>query len=132
VITRCINATECPEPGSERARVMSQLPYRSLTGSLMYATLLVLAYLGGTREKGVRFTASGTRSVAALRMRAFVDASFAPEAETIGDPRSCGGTLVQLLGGPVLVSCDRHGRSTLSTMESEYLQLSNGVRGIEW
>ncbi len=39
---------------------------------------------------------------------------------------------MQLLGGPVLVSCDRHGRSTLSTMESEYLQLSNGVRGIEW
>jgi hypothetical protein len=161
VITRCTDKTECPEPGSERAREMSKLPYRSLTGSLMYAAVVtrpetlkvvtdlsrfnsnpgiahwraalhVLAYLGGSREKGLRFTASGTRSRAALRLRAFVDASFAPEAESVADPRSCGGTLVQLLGGPVMVSCDRHGRTTLSTMESEYAQLSNGVRNIEW
>ncbi len=45
---------------------------------------------------GIRFTASGTRSLSALRLRAFVDASFAPEAESVADPRSCGGTVVQL------------------------------------
>jgi hypothetical protein len=161
VVTRCIDSTECPEPGSEKASEMARLPYRSLTGSLLYAAVVtrvdvlkvvsdlarynanpgmahwraglhVLAYLGGTRDVGIRFTASGTRSLGALRLRAFVDASFAPEAESVADPRSCGGTVIQLLGGPVLAQCCRHGKTTLSTMESEFCQLCDGAREVEW
>jgi hypothetical protein len=92
-----------PAPGSAEAALMATLPYRGLVGSILFAAvstrpdinnavmdltrflnnpgrqhwkaaLHVLLYLRGTSALGIRFTASGRRDLARLRLLAQVDA----------------------------------------------------------
>jgi transposase InsO family protein len=160
VVEHCIDRSMCPADGSDAAREMRVLPYRSLVGVLLYpaictrpdifkivhdlarvthnpglahwrAALHVLRYLSGTRTLGLRFTATGRRDALSLQIVMFVDASFAPDV-AVGDGRSCGGYMAMLGGAPVLVSVDRHSCTTTSTMESEYVQLAMCCKENGW
>jgi hypothetical protein len=138
----------CPVVDSSEAHVMATLPYRELVGSLLFAAISTrpdiskavsnlsrylnapgrphwkaavycLHYLKGTSHLGIRFTASGRRSMRALRLSALVDASFAPHWKE-GDGRSVTGFFLRLAHGPLFWDTHLQDTSSISTAESEF------------
>jgi hypothetical protein len=95
------------------------------------AALHVLLYLRGTSTLGIRFTASGRRDLARLRLLAQVDASFAPDWKE-NEARSITGYFLRLAFGPLYWETHRQPTPAQSTGESEYVALAVCCATIIW
>jgi transposase InsO family protein len=89
----------------------------------MAAARRVLAYLGGTRELGLRYAPGGEG--AALDLVGFADASFADDERS---SRSTAGFVFTLGGTAVAWRSKLQSLVTLSTAEAEYVALSDACK----
>lgn len=141
---------------TEAKILLDKLPYRALTGSLLYAVVTtridiafavsylcrfndsystshwqaakqVLRYLSSTSDTGLFYPYGNSDSVPKLEI--YSDADYARCNQT---RRSVGGTVVRLNGCVVGYSSRRHKCVTRSTCEAEYVQLSDSVTDALW
>lgn len=90
----------------------------------------ILRYLQGTKEKGMTLTPSNNFDV-----HCYVDADFAGtwSVEDDQEPvsvKSRSGHLITFMGCPLLWSSKMQSQIALSTMEAEYIALSNSMRDL--
>ena len=146
-----LSSRDCPEEG-ERYK-MSNVPYRSVIGSLMYlmvstrpdlaaplsilsrflanpgpihweATKKVLRYLRGTVSMGLKYQRTGS-----VDPVAFCDANWASCPDT---RRSSTGYVFLMSGGAVSWCCRRQSTTAQSSCESEYMAAAEAVRESIW
>lgn len=132
---------------------MSRIPYRELIGSLMYLSQYtrpdiafaasklsqynsnpgrahwiqakhVLRYLNKTKDLGLVYMATGDR-----RIQVYCDADWAGDQD---DRRFYSGVVVMMGGNLIHWRSTKQTSISTSTMESEYIALSHGVKEITW
>ena len=84
----------------------------------------VVDFLSSTRDLGIAF--DGSRGI---DLRVFVDADYAGCLET---RRSTTGIVVKLAGGPVAWKSKRQETVSTSTVEAEYVAISEGAKLVVW
>ena len=138
---------------ADLASVVSNFPYRSLVGSLLFLatrtrpdilfsiillsqyntchTILherclmqVLQFVLNTQEKAINLSACQGDD-----LQAFTDASWANDRD---DRRSFGGYLVFLGGVPLSWGCKKQSVVALSSMEAEFMAIVNCLREVNW
>ncbi|CAK9816458.1 Retrovirus-related Pol polyprotein from transposon TNT 1-94 [Anthophora quadrimaculata] len=138
-------------PSNEEERIeMKKKPYRELIGGLIYlanATRPDIAFAAGTLSRyssdpGKTHWELAKRVLRYLkdtihygihyvkdkeRLRAYTDTDWAGD---IDDRRSCSGNVIVLAGGPVSWKSKKQSSVSLSTMEAEYVALSEISREI--
>ena len=143
---------EVRNPAQEDDQVDDGYPYRELIGALMYlmictrpdlsysvsiaarkshrpstsdvaAVKRILRYLKGTVNVGLRLGGSH------ITLKAFADADFAADTES---RRSISGYVLFLGAGPISWTSRKQQLVTLSTVESEYVSLSEAAREVIW
>jgi hypothetical protein len=132
---------------------MLDVPYRSLVGSLIYASVCtrldisthvgelakfmanpgrehwdagkrIVRYLKGNADMGICFDGSQ-----GLRLVGYSDASWSDDVDT---RRSTSGYVFTLAGGPIAWNSKRQDDVSLSTMEAEYKALCAAVQEAIW
>lgn len=143
-ISTVLTKQSSPQTNEERIQ-MQNVPYRELIGALIYlsnatrpdiafvASALsrfctnpgpthwklakrVLRYLQGTLNCGIIYTESNND-----KLKAYVDSDWAGD---IDDRRSCSGYVFMLANGPIAWEAKKQRSVALSTMEAEYMALS--------
>ncbi|KAK8547476.1 hypothetical protein V6N12_031613 [Hibiscus sabdariffa] len=116
----------CPSTPQERERI-SQIPYASAIGSIMYAMISVkniLKYL--RRTKDVFLVYGGEEE---LRIKGYTDASFQTDKD---DSRSQSGFVFCLNGGAVSWKSSKQDTVADSTTEAEYIAASEAAKEAVW
>ncbi|KAK8600822.1 hypothetical protein V6N12_050670 [Hibiscus sabdariffa] len=120
----------CPSTPQERER-MSQIPYASAIGSIMYAMIChwtavknILKYL--RRTKDVFLVYGGGEE---LRIKGYTDASFQTDKD---DSRSQSGFVFCLNGGAVSWKSSKQDTVADSTTEAEYIAASEAAKEAVW
>lgn len=148
-----LTAASCPLTEEEQ-REMSDVPYRAMIGSMMYAANMsrpdiayavnqcsrfasnpgqeharavkqVLRYLKETQDWGIKYKRTGQ----GLRLLAYTDADFAGDVESA---KSTSGFVVFLAGGPVSWASRQQAVVAQSTAESEYIALAATANEVKW
>jgi hypothetical protein len=89
----------------------------------------VLRYLRKTSDYGLVMVITDDEVVEPVDVLVYTDADYANDAD---DRRSVSGYVTMLNGATVSYGSRKQGLNTLSTMESEYVAMSEGVRDILW
>ena len=139
-------------PSDEERALMKGVPFKEAIGSLLYAAVTcrpdisfivtklaqhgldpspaawatvkrVFRYLKGTKDQGLAL------GMVDQPLTAYCDADYAGDSDTA---RSTSGTIVTLYGGPVIWSSRLQRCVALSTTESEYLSIGDGVKDVLW
>jgi Reverse transcriptase (RNA-dependent DNA polymerase) len=147
---------QCPTADGEKTS-MSDVPYDSLVGSLLYASIgtrpdiahavnaiskfiknpgnahwqaakRILRYIKGTVNKGLVFTSSGI-SGNKLSVSAFSDSDWAGDVD---DRRSTTGFVVRLGDSCVIWNTKKQKTISLSSAEAEYMALSSVTQEVKW
>ncbi|KAK8562191.1 hypothetical protein V6N12_049238 [Hibiscus sabdariffa] len=112
----------CPSRPQERER-MSQIPYASAIGSIMYAMIChwtvvknILKYLRRTKDVFLVYGGEEER-----RIKGYIDASFQTDKD---DSRSQSGFVLCLNGGAVSWKSSKQDKVVDSTTEAEYISAS--------
>ncbi|KAK8555323.1 hypothetical protein V6N12_009471 [Hibiscus sabdariffa] len=120
----------CPSTPQERER-MSQIPYASAIGSIMYAMIChwtavknILKYL--RRTKDVFLVFGGEEE---LRIKGYTDASFQTDKD---DSRSQSGFVFCLNGGAVSWKSSKQDTVADSTTKAEYVSASEATKDDVW
>ncbi|KAK8540338.1 hypothetical protein V6N12_046625 [Hibiscus sabdariffa] len=125
---RCISLSKemCPSTPQERER-MSQIPYTSAIGSIMYAMIChwtavknILKYL--RRTKDVFLVYGGEEE---LRIKGYTDTSFQTDKD---DSRSQSGFVFCLNGGAISWKSSKQDTVADSTTEAEYIAASEAAK----
>ena len=141
----------------EDQKKMSDIPYRSLVGSLMYAYIgtrpdigaslikaasfnnnpgqthwtaakRILRYLKGTKNHGIRYDGELTENDK-VNIRVYCDSDWAQDRD---DRKSVSGWVVKLANGPVSWSSKKQATRSLSTCEAEFIALTEAVKEVLW
>ena len=91
--------------------------------------LRVLRYLRRTTDYGLVLVMSDDQVAEPVDLMVYTDADYANDAE---DRRSISGYVTLLNGATVSYGSRKQGITALSTMEAEYIAMSEGVRDILW
>lgn len=146
-----IDVTALPHGNADKEE-MENVPYRELIGSLMFAATVSRPDIAFSVNKLAQYTANPSRMHWTLAKRilqflyhtrdwslklggksttlyAYSDADFAGDT---GDRKSTGGYAIFIGDGAVSWSSKKQSMVTLSSTESEYIQLSETAREIVW
>ena len=147
-------STATPSPSTEEHDYMQHVPYRSIIGSLNYASVStrldishavsrlssflmnparahweaakhILRYLSGTKNHGLRFPIKPTDMSQALTLYGYVDASYASDQD---DTKSYTGYVFLLNDTPIVWTSKRQTYTTTSSTEAEIAALYEACR----
>ncbi|KAK8534652.1 hypothetical protein V6N12_057296 [Hibiscus sabdariffa] len=116
----------CPSSPQERER-MSQIPYASAVGSIMYAMICTRPNLSYALSMTSRYQANPGEEQ--LSIKGYTDASFQTDKD---DSRSQSGFVFCLNGGAVSWKSSKQDTVADSTTEAEYIAASEAAKGAVW
>ncbi|KAK8670919.1 hypothetical protein V6N13_037531 [Hibiscus sabdariffa] len=114
----------CPSSPQERER-MSQIPYASAIGSIMYAMICTRPNLSYALSMTSRYQANPEQ----LSIKGYTDASFQTDKD---DSRSQSGFVFCLNGGAVSWKSSKQDTVVDSTTEAEYIAASEAAKEAVW
>ncbi|KAK8636447.1 hypothetical protein V6N13_124193 [Hibiscus sabdariffa] len=114
----------CPSTSQERER-MSQIPYASAIGSIMYAMICTRPDLSYALSMTSRYQANPEQ----LSIKGYTDASFQTDKD---DSRSQSGFVFRLNGGAVSWKSSKQDTVADSTTEAEYIAASEAAKEVVW
>ncbi|KAK8708328.1 hypothetical protein V6N13_059372 [Hibiscus sabdariffa] len=114
----------CPSTSQERER-MSQIPYASVIGSIMYAMICTRPDLSYALSMTSRYQANPEQ----LSIKGYTDASFQTDKD---DSRSQSGFVFRLNGGAVSWKSSKQDIVADSTTEAEYIAASEAAKEAVW
>ncbi|KAK9045823.1 hypothetical protein V6N11_051728 [Hibiscus sabdariffa] len=114
----------CPSTPQERER-MSQIPYASAIGSIMYAMICTRPDLSYARSMTRRYPANPGEGEEELRIKGYTDASFQTDKE---DSRLQSGYVFCQNGGAVSWKSSKQDTVADSTIEAEYIAASESAK----
>jgi hypothetical protein len=152
-----LSKEDCPDEHSAEQKEMSQKPFRSLVGSLMYAYIgtrpdigaalvktaafcmnpgvshwvaakRIARYLKGTVNQTISYSGQ-LKSGDKIKITAFADSDWAQDRD---DRKSTSGYVVMLSGGPVSWQCRKQPTRALSSCEAEFIALTEVTKEVLW
>ncbi|KAK9031961.1 hypothetical protein V6N11_056246 [Hibiscus sabdariffa] len=117
-----------PSMPQERER-MSQIPYASAIGSIMYAMICTRPNLSYALSMTSRYQANPGEGEEELRIKGYTDASFQTDKD---DSRSQTGFVFCLNGGAVSWKSSKQDIAADSTTEAEYIAASKAAKEAVW
>ncbi|KAK8984925.1 hypothetical protein V6N11_064471 [Hibiscus sabdariffa] len=118
----------CPSTPQEREQ-MSQIPYASAIGSIMYAMICNRPDLSYALSMTSRYQANSGEGEEELRIKGYIDASFQTDKD---DSRSQSGFVFCLNGGTVSWKSSKQDTVADSTTEAEYVSANEATKEIVW
>ncbi|KAK8578849.1 hypothetical protein V6N13_142124 [Hibiscus sabdariffa] len=118
----------CPSTPQERER-MSQIPYASAIGSIMYAMICTRPDLSYALSMTSRYQANPGEGEEELRIKGYTDASFQTDKD---DSRSQSSFVFCLNGGAVSWKSSKQDTVADSTTEAEYIAASEAAKEAVW
>ncbi|KAK8554393.1 hypothetical protein V6N12_031357 [Hibiscus sabdariffa] len=116
----------CPSTSQERER-MSQIPYASTIGSIMYAMIYTRPDLSYALSMTSRYQANPGEEQ--LSIKGYTDASFQTDKD---DSRSQSGFVFRLNGGAISWKSSKQDTVADSTTEATYIAVSEAAKEAVW
>ncbi|KAK9043308.1 hypothetical protein V6N11_071654 [Hibiscus sabdariffa] len=108
---------------------MSQIPYASAIGSIMYAMICTRPDLSYALSMTSRYQANPSEGEEELGIKGYTDASFQTDKD---DSRSQSGFVFCLNGGVVRWKSSKQNAVADSTTEAEYIAASEAAKEAVW